>query len=581
MQATTTAASPWGETHFSLTRSMGVCLIVGFAAIGAALSSLLTSLGRSRCQSSVPPMVMMATTGVEDDVKTDPDEIDTELFEKFSSSSSEKIVSMEKDYSKWYQQVIACADLIDVSPVRGCMVLKPNGFAIWEEMKADLDKRFKATGHRNAYFPLFIPQSFLSKEAEHVEGFAKECAVVTHHRLRSVTDENGNKGVEPDPAAKLEESLIVRPTSETIIWNMYGRWIQSYRDLPVLINQWANVVRWEMRTRPFLRSAEFLWQEGHTAHATSDEAIAESRRMLDVYVDHCKEVLAIPVIKGEKSENERFAGADMTLTIEAMMQNGWALQSGTSHFLGQNFAKAFDVKYQDDEGAQQYVWATSWGVSTRLIGALIMTHSDDTGLVLPPKVAPTQIVIIPILKKNGPREEVLAFTEKVRETLAVHYRVEVDARENVKPGSKYYEWERKGVPLRMEIGPRDMEKGAAFCARRIGGGKFSLSIDDDLVANVQEVFDTMHEEMYAAAAARLEDRTYRVETYQEMLDKLGDGGFFLVPWKADNENEDKIKDDCKATIRCYPMEYQAEAEGKTCFYSGEPATHMAIFARAY
>jgi len=508
--------------------------------------------------------------------------MDAQVFSTFSSTTTAKITPREEDYSKWYQQVIACADLVDVSPVRGCMVLKPNGYALWEGMRDDLDRRFKETGHKNAYFPLFIPQSFLSKEAEHVEGFAKECAVVTHHRLRSAVDENGKNIVEPDPAAKLDEPLIVRPTSETIIWNMYGRWIKSYRDLPLLINQWANVVRWEMRTRPFLRSAEFLWQEGHTAHATKQEAVEEAVKMLGVYADFCKEVMAVPVIKGEKSANERFAGAEETYTIEAMMQNGWALQSGTSHFLGQNFAKAFDVKYQDSEGGQQYVWATSWGVSTRLIGALIMTHSDDTGFVAPPKLAPTQIVIIPILKKEG-REELLAFVEKVRATLAPHFRVEVDDREGVKPGNKYYEWERKGVPLRMEIGPRDMEKGAAFCARRIGGKKFSLPIDDNLVASVNTLFTEIHEEMYNSAAERLKERTYRVSTYDEMVSRLGDGGFFLVPWKADNDNEDKIKADCRATIRCYPMEYQISEEltGKKCFYSGEPATHMAIFARAY
>lgn len=506
--------------------------------------------------------------------------MDTQVFDTFSSSSSNSITPMEEDYSKWYQQVIACADLIDPSPVRGCMVMKPNGYAIWEAMRDDLDVRFKATGHKNAYFPLFIPQSFLSKEAEHVEGFAKECAVVTHHRLRSAVDEDGNNCVEPDPAAKLDEPLIVRPTSETIIWNMYGRWIKSYRDLPLLINQWANVVRWEMRTRPFLRSAEFLWQEGHTAHATSDEAVAEARQMLNVYADFCAETLAVPVVKGEKSANERFAGADATYTIEAMMQNGWALQSGTSHFLGQNFAKAFDVQYQDKDGGKQYVWATSWGVSTRLIGALIMTHSDNAGLVVPPKVAPTQIVIIPILRKEG-KQEVLDFVDSVRAKLAPHFRVEVDDRESVKPGSKYYEWERKGVPLRMEIGPRDMKQGQAFCARRVGGKKFGLAIDDDLVPAVEKIFAEVHAEMLAAAETRLAERTHRIASYAELTERLEGGGFFLAPWKADNDNEDAVKADCRATIRCYPEDHQAEAEGQKCFYSGEPATHMALFARAY
>jgi prolyl-tRNA synthetase len=490
-------------------------------------------------------------------------------------------VKRSDDYSKWYLQVIANADLIDSSPVRGCMVLKPNGFALWEAIQSDLDRRFKETGHVNAYFPLFIPQSFLSKEAEHVEGFAKECALVTHHRLRSVTDASGKVRMEPDPAAKLEEPLVVRPTSETIIWHMYGKWIKSYRDLPLLINQWANVVRWEMRTRPFLRTAEFLWQEGHTAHATKQEAEEEAMRMLNVYSDFCHETLAVPVLCGVKTANERFAGAEDTYTIEAMMQNGWALQSGTSHFLGQNFAKAFDVTFQDEKGDQLYVWATSWGVSTRLIGAVIMTHSDDVGLVLPPKIAPTQIVIVPIWRKNRQKEEVMAYAKEVQKQLSSDFRVKMDARDNIKPGSKYYEWERKGVPLRMEIGPRDMENQSVFCAKRSGGKKFGIPVDSAFVQNVRDTLDGIQQELLERALAYRAERTHEIQSYEELKSRLGEGGFFVVPWKDDPVNEDAIKADCKATIRCYPIEGQDKAVGQKCFYSGEDATHMAVFARAY
>ena len=493
---------------------------------------------------------------------------------------SQGITPREDDYSQWYQDVIAAADLIDSSPVRGCMVIRPHGYAVWEAIKDDLDRRFKETGHVNAYFPLFIPQSFLSKEAEHVEGFAKECALVTHHRLRAA--EGG--GVEPDPAAKLEEALVVRPTSETIIWHMYGRWIQSYRDLPLLINQWANVVRWEMRTRPFLRTAEFLWQEGHTAHASEGEAVEETRRMLEVYADFARETLAIPVVRGVKTASERFAGAEDTYTIEAMMQNGWALQAGTSHFLGQNFARAFDVTFQNAAGEDELVWATSWGVSTRLVGATIMTHSDDTGLVLPPKVAPIQVVITPIWRKEKERELVLDFAEKVRAALAPAVRVKVDDRPNLKPGAKYFEWERKGVPLRMEVGPRDVAKGSVFCAKRTGGKKFGMEVGDDasaFLAATVEVLDGIQAELLERATALRTERTFRVERYDDLKAALPGGGFFLVPWADNADNEAAIKADCKATIRCYPLEGQEEAAGKACFYSGEPATHMAIFARAY
>ncbi len=494
---------------------------------------------------------------------------------------SQGITPRADDYSQWYLDVIAAADLIDSSPVRGCMVIKPHGYAVWEAIRDDLDRRFKETGHVNAYFPLFIPQSFLSKEAEHVEGFAKECAVVTHHRLRAA--EGG--GVEPDPTAKLEEPLIVRPTSETIIWHMYGRWIRSYRDLPLLINQWANVVRWEMRTRPFLRTAEFLWQEGHTAHATRDEAVAEAERMLDVYADFARETLAIPVVKGVKSAAERFAGADETYTIEAMMQNGWALQAGTSHFLGQNFAKAFDVTFQNAEGNDELVWATSWGVSTRLVGAAIMTHSDDTGLVLPPKVAPIQVVLTPIWRKDEEKAEVLAFCRGVEAMLKPGVRVHVDDRDSVKPGAKYFEWERKGVPLRMEVGPRDVAKASVFCARRTGGKKYPLEVGDDgaaFRARVVEELDAIQAELLAAAADKLRTRSFPIDSYDALKAQLAsEPGFFEVAWCDDADNEAAIKTDCKATIRCYPLGRQQEAAGRSCFYSGRPATHLAIFARAY
>ncbi|MCB9778017.1 MAG: proline--tRNA ligase [Alphaproteobacteria bacterium] len=490
--------------------------------------------------------------------------------------SKQPITPRDQDYSRWYLDVIAHADLVDSSPVRGCMVLKPHGYAVWEAIKDDLDARFKATGHVNAYFPLFIPQSFLSKEAEHVEGFAKECAVVTHHRLKATPD-----GVIPDPAAQLEEPLVVRPTSETIIWHMYGRWISSWRDLPLLINQWANVVRWEMRTRPFLRTAEFLWQEGHTAHATRTEAEEEAQRMLQVYRDFCWETLAVPVRTGVKTASERFAGAVDTYTIEGLMQNGWALQCGTSHFLGQNFARAFDVTFQNSDGDLEHVWATSWGVSTRLVGALIMTHSDDAGLVLPPRVAPIQIVIVPIYRADK-RDMVMDFVGKVRGLLGRRFRVHVDDRDNMKPGAKYFEWERKGVPLRLEIGPRDVENSAVFSKLRTQDGKFGLDVDDGLADKVAEVLDGMQQALLDAAVARRDAATFEVDSYDALKAGLeSQPGFYLVPWKDDADNEAAIKADCKATIRCYPLQGQDAAAGRTCFYSGEPATHMALFARAY
>ncbi len=487
-----------------------------------------------------------------------------------------KITPRAQDYSQWYLDVIAAAELADYSPVKGSMVLRPAGYSVWESIRDDLDKRFKATGHVNAYFPLLIPMSFLSKEAQHVEGFAKECAVVTHHRLRAAQ----GGGVEPDPESKLEEPLIIRPTSETIIWDMYRRWIQSWRDLPLLINQWANVVRWEMKTRPFLRTAEFLWQEGHTAHATKQEAIAETEKMLGVYADFTRETLAMPVIKGIKSASERFAGADETYCIEALMQNGWALQAGTSHFLGQNFAKAFDVTYQTQDGGRELVWATSWGVSTRMVGAVIMTHSDDNGLVLPPAVAPLQVVITPIWKTDEEKTAVMAFAEKVRAALAPKLRVKLDDRDTLKPGAKYFEWERKGVPLRLEIGPRDMQSNQVFAAPRTGGKKFPIAfagIEEAVPARLADI----QKELLTRAQERLQKSVQRVASYDELKAKIEAGGLFLVPWHDDAQWESKIKEEIRATIRCFPLEGQEEAKGKTCFASGRPATHMAIFARAY
>jgi prolyl-tRNA synthetase len=478
------------------------------------------------------------------------------------------------DYSQWYLDVISAAELSDYSPVKGSMVLRPHGFAVWDLMRNELDARFRDTGHVNAYFPLLIPMSFLSKEAEHVEGFAKECAVVTHHRLRAAA----GGGVEPDPAARLEEPLIIRPTSETIIWHMYGKWIQSHRDLPILINQWANVVRWEMKTRPFLRTAEFLWQEGHTAHATRAEAESEANQMLRVYEEFARNILALPVLAGVKSASERFAGAVDTLCIEAMMQNGWALQAGTSHFLGQNFAKAFDVTFTGESGVREHVWATSWGVSTRLVGAVIMTHSDDTGLILPPTIAPIQVVITPIWKGEAEREAVVAFAEGVAKQLT-GLRVKVDTRDQLKPGAKYFEWERKGVPLRLEIGPRDMAKGAVFAAPRTGGGKFGIPVDEALLATVQATLATIQATLYDRAAARLAERTYPIDSYAELKEKIEGGGFFRVNWCDDAANEATIKEETRATIRCYPLD--AAAPSGPCFYSGRPATHVAVFARAY
>eukprot|EP00283_Hemiselmis_rufescens_P006416 CAMPEP_0173422736 /NCGR_PEP_ID=MMETSP1357-20121228/3324_1 /TAXON_ID=77926 /ORGANISM="Hemiselmis rufescens, Strain PCC563" /LENGTH=480 /DNA_ID=CAMNT_0014385787 /DNA_START=14 /DNA_END=1456 /DNA_ORIENTATION=+ len=478
------------------------------------------------------------------------------------------------------------AEMVDQSPVKGCMVIRPWGMAVWDELRDALNARIKAAGAQNAYFPLFIPMSFLSKEAEHVEGFAKECALVTHHRL---TKDPDGPGLIPDPAAKLEEPLVVRPTSETIIWDMFGNWISSHRDLPLKINQWANVVRWELNNpTPFIRTPEFLWQEGHTAHATKEEAVECSREMLDVYADTCRDYLAVPVVKGTKSPSERFAGADDTFTIEALMQNGWALQSGTSHFLGQNFARAFDVTFQNKQQKSELVWATSWGVSTRLLGALVMTHSDDKGLVLPPMVSPCQVVIVPVGRGKAENDaKVDAFLAPLEAQLkAQGIRYKVDDRDKVKPGSKFYEWERKGVPLRIECGPRDADANSFVIASRLGGEKETVEFDEATFgATMDKRLKDYQQELLERAEQRLSDKTFEVSSYQEMKDALekGDTGFFLVPWRDDADDEEKVKQDCRATIRCFPFAHNGEGavEGKKCFYSGEDATHMAIFARAY
>ena len=480
------------------------------------------------------------------------------------------------NYSQWYNELVVKADLAEQSAVRGCMVIKPYGYAIWEKMQRQLDDMFKATGHVNAYFPLLIPKSFLSKEADHVEGFAKECAVVTHYRLKNDPD---GQGVVVDPAARLEEELIIRPTSETIIWNTYRNWIKSYRDLPILCNQWANVFRWEMRTRMFLRTAEFLWQEGHTAHATKEEALEEAKKMLNVYAEFAEKYMAVPVIKGVKSANERFAGALDTFTIEAMMQDGKALQSGTSHFLGQNFAKAFDVKFINKNNELEYVWATSWGVSTRLMGALIMTHSDDNGLVLPPHLAPIQVVIIPIYKSleqlSGINEKVAPIIERLK---AKGISVKYDNADNKRPGFKFADYELKGVPVRLALGARDIENGTIEVMRRDTLEKTSVSIEniEDYVANLLE---EIQNNIFAKALKFREEKTTTVETYEEFKEKIEEGGFILAHWDGTPETEEKIKEETKATIRCIPLEGD-KTPGK-CMVTGRPSAQRVIFARNY
>ncbi|MEG1265185.1 MAG: proline--tRNA ligase [Myroides sp.] len=491
---------------------------------------------------------------------------------------SKNLTTRSEDYSKWYNELVVKADLAENSGVRGCMVIKPYGYAIWEKLQGELDRRFKETGHSNAYFPLFVPKSLFEAEEKNAEGFAKECAIVTHYRLKNDPDNPGKLMVDPD--AKLEEELIVRPTSEAIIWSTYKGWIQSYRDLPILINQWANVVRWEMRTRLFLRTAEFLWQEGHTAHATKDEAITEAKQMQDVYVDVVENIMAIPVVKGYKTETERFAGADDTYTIEALMQDGKALQAGTSHFLGQNFAKAFDVKFTNKEGKQEYVWATSWGVSTRLMGALIMTHSDDNGLVLPPKLAPIQVVIVPIYKNE---EQLQQIGNKVDELMAEFKKkgisVKYDDRDTQKPGFKFAEWELKGVPVRIAIGPKDLENGTFEVARRDLLSK-EVVAESVVIDHIENLLNDIQENLFTKAINHRAEHTTEVNSFEEFKEVLETkGGFLLAHWDGTPETEEKIKDLTKATIRCIPMD-QPDEEG-VCVLTGKVSTKRVMFAKAY
>ncbi|GAB3182219.1 proline--tRNA ligase [Telluribacter humicola] len=490
---------------------------------------------------------------------------------------SKALPSRSENYSEWYNELVRRADLAENSAVRGCMVIKPYGYSIWEKMQRALDDMFKETGHTNAYFPLFIPKSYLSKEADHVEGFAKECAVVTHYRLKNDPD---GKGVVVDPDAKLEEELIVRPTSETVIWSTYKNWIQSYRDLPLLINQWANVVRWEMRTRLFLRTAEFLWQEGHTAHATAQEAIAETEQMLEVYATFAEEWMAVPVVRGVKTPNERFAGALETYCIEALMQDGKALQAGTSHFLGQNFAKAFDVKFQDRDGKLEHVWGTSWGVSTRLMGALIMAHSDDSGLVLPPKLAPIQVVIVPIFKNEEQLGQLREKADEIRKELKkMGISVKFDDSDANKPGWKFAEYELRGVPVRLAMGMRDLENGTVEVARRDTKTKETVSLEG-ISTHISNLLDDIQQSIYNKALAFREDNTTKVDTYEEFKAVLdGKAGFVLAHWDGTPETEERIKEETKATIRCIPL--NAPVEKGTCILTGKPSSRRVVFARSY
>ncbi len=486
------------------------------------------------------------------------------------------IPSRSENYSEWYNELIKKADLAENSAVRGCMVIKPYGYSIWEKMQRALDDMFKETGHSNAYFPLFIPKSYLSKEASHVEGFAKECAVVTHYRLKNAED---GSGVIVDPEAKLEEELIVRPTSETVIWSTYKNWIQSYRDLPLLINQWANVVRWEMRTRLFLRTAEFLWQEGHTAHATKAEAEAETRQMLDVYARFAEEWMGVPVVRGSKTANERFAGAEDTMCIEAMMQDGKALQAGTSHFLGQNFAKAFDVQFLNKANQQEYVWGTSWGVSTRLMGALVMAHSDDDGLVLPPKLAPIQVVIVPIYRNE---EQLAQLSERilplVKDLRKAGVSVKFDDSDTNKPGWKFAEYELRGVPVRLAMGMRDFENGTVEIARRDLKTKETVPFEG-ILERIQALLEDIQQSIYRKALAFRQANTFKVDTWDEFKDQIEKGGFIMAHWDGTSETEEAIKEETKATIRCIP--FDAEDEAGTCVFSGQPSARRVVFARAY
>jgi prolyl-tRNA synthetase len=492
---------------------------------------------------------------------------------------AKEITSRETDYARWYTDLVTRSTLADYSPVKGCMVIRPHGYALWENMQSVLDGMFKETGHVNAYFPLFIPKSFLAKEAEHVEGFAKECAVVTHTRLKADRDHDGKPTIVPDPESRLEEELIVRPTSETIIYAMFAKWVQSWRDLPLLINQWANVVRWEMRTRLFLRTTEFLWQEGHTAHATHEEAHEEALRMLEVYRRFAEETLAIPVLTGVKTEREKFAGALSTYCIEALMQDGRALQAGTSHDLGQNFAKAFDVRYQTSDGDWEHVWSTSWGVSTRLVGAVIMTHGDDDGLVLPARVAPIQVAIVPIWKNEDQRQKVVREGRELEQRLReAGVRASLDARDNVNPGFKYAEWELKGVPLRLELGPRDLDKQQTMAVSRLDRSKTPVALDGavDTVRSMLEEFQTA---LFERARARRDGSIRDVDGWEEFLEEIEKGGFLRARFCGDDDVEQQIQEETRATVRVIP--FDAEPDAGPCVRSGRPAKQRYIFARAY
>ncbi len=497
--------------------------------------------------------------------------------------SQKGLPSRKDDYSAWYNELVKRADLAEHSAVKGCMVIKPYGYAIWEMMQQELDRRFKATGHQNAYFPIFIPKSLFEAEEKNAEGFAKECAVVTHYRLKSDPDNPGK--LIPDPNSRLEEELIVRPTSEAVIWNTYKNWVQSYRDLPILLNQWANVVRWEMRTRLFLRTTEFLWQEGHTAHATLEEAMHETRQMLSVYADFAENIMALPVVKGIKSENERFAGAEETFCIEALMQDGKALQAGTSHFLGQNFAKAFDVKFAGKDGKLEYVWGTSWGVSTRLMGALIMAHSDDNGLILPPRLAPYQVVMIPIYKSDEQRAVVMEKINSIKKELEkINIRVKLDDDDSQTPGYKYAEWELKGVPVRLAMGVRDVENGVIEVVRRDKArgeeGQKTIEQIATIIEKIPAILQDIQESIYRKAIKFRTENTAKVDNYEDFKRLLDEKpGFLLAHWDGTPETEEKIKDETKATIRCIPLD-ATEEEG-TCIYSGKPSTKRVLFARAY
>lgn len=491
---------------------------------------------------------------------------------------SKEITARDKDYAQWYNDLVLKGELADYSAVRGCMVIKPYGFALWENMRDQLDKMFKDTGHVNAYFPLFVPRSFLEKEEDHAEGFAKECAVVTHYRLKNNPDKKGTLMVDPD--SKLEEELIIRPTSETVIWNAYRDWIKSYRDLPLLINQWANVVRWEMRTRLFLRTTEFLWQEGHTAHSTAEEAVDETVKMLNVYADFVENYMAVPVIKGVKTPNERFAGALDTYCIEALMQDGKALQAGTSHFLGQNFAKAFDVKFLSKENKQEYVWATSWGTSTRLVGALVMAHSDDEGLILPPKIAPVQVVIVPIYKGDEQKKEIdVKILDLVGKLKLAGIRVKYDDSENARPGWKFAEYELKGVPVRLAIGARDIQQNVVDIARRDTREKTSVSMDG-LTEYILELLHNIHQNMFNKAKTYMDEHITEADTWEEFKKLLQEkGGFISAHWDGTGETEDKIKEETKATIRCIPL--NNTMDDGVCIYTGKPSKQRVLFALAY